>query len=142
MNRHRLGHAKFTFRGTTQRPVSRRGPSQNYDSWIYVDHKNERTNAYVLDKHFIGAFETEQEAMQAADAAANRRDVTVALRTPLENRLQTHYQVFIVSQHFENQSLECRYADVYQVLMNELWNSRRAAHTHGPHPTRWKKFGT
>ena len=64
-----------------QRPVSRRGPSENYDSWIYVDHKNERTNKYVLDKHFVGAFETEEEASQAADVAANRRDVAVALRT-------------------------------------------------------------
>ena len=80
VNRHRLGHAKFTFRGTMQRPVSRRGPSENYDSWIYVDHKNERTNKYVLDKHFVGAFETEEEASQAADVAANRRDVAVALR--------------------------------------------------------------
>ena len=62
--------------------------------------------------------------------------------TPLEKRLQTHYQILMISTHFENQSLECRYAVVYQVLMNELWDSRRAASTHGPHPTRWKKFGT
>ena len=142
-NRARLGHAKFTFRGTSQRPVSRRkGPSEKYDASIYVDLKNERTNKYIVEKHFVGAFPTEQEALQAADIAASRRDIEISLRTPLDRRLQTHYHIFLVSDVFSNLSLTSRYAAVFDVLMNELWDSRRAAFTHGTNPTRWKKYGT
>eukprot|EP00939_MAST-03C_sp_MAST-3C-sp1_P004557 g4557.t1 len=135
-----MGHKQFRFRGVHLRPVSRRTEAEKYDIEICTNFLHHKTERVIVQKAIVDAQQSEEDALEAAEKAAYARDFGPTESTSLENRLQTHFRITVVSERFRFLNLVERYSIVFESLMGEFWDAKRLSTLRGP--SCWKSYGT